>query len=506
MSVRTLLSRLVGSKAAHSPERRIRPRFRPRLEGLEGREVPAGLYWTGDVSTAYSDVGNWHIDDLNASPRLPQAGDDVYFSATRGVVDGFAAMSMDGGFDPPPENNIDCVGFQGGQFRSVHLDRTYTGTVVLGGPVSTATLDMLRGNISQPAAGTDITVSQYTDPSSGAVYQGWFNWVAGVLNSSTNTATVSLVGNATTTISPGVGGILTTGSTLRFANNGIVGSTGTFTEGTVAFARGSNGLVVEDKCTVTIQPASDSLLVFKGVDPLQFPVLKKVQLKAGAKMGVLGSYSCDFPLSVEGGEFGVWDGATALFKGETGQQFASGSVVMTSGLIVIENGSTLNGQDKGLHLAGGKLATAIANQTVATIVGKLTTYAEVVISDPAFNPGFEFHQFATLKVEGDVEWRGGTFRPFVDAAVVNGMESKEADKWVCTGTFTVSVRADGGAKLGPIWVNEPVSIRSGRQWAFLRSDTAIVLQGNQPPFEVPNIWKIVNDAGAPVLEWRLQKL
>jgi hypothetical protein len=38
---------------------RIGPHFRPAIEVLEGRVVPAAYTWTGGVSTAWNDAGNW---------------------------------------------------------------------------------------------------------------------------------------------------------------------------------------------------------------------------------------------------------------------------------------------------------------------------------------------------------------------------------------------------------------------------------------------------------------
>jgi hypothetical protein len=61
------------SRRAPQPGRR----FRPRVESLEAREVPALCVWTGAVDDQFDTVGNW-------LGGVPQAGDDVMFSTGPG--------------------------------------------------------------------------------------------------------------------------------------------------------------------------------------------------------------------------------------------------------------------------------------------------------------------------------------------------------------------------------------------------------------------------------------
>src|SRR5687767_2379962 len=55
-------------RAIRQSERR---RYRPRVEALEGRELPAAIRWTNPAGGSWHVAANW---DLN---RVPAAGDDV---------------------------------------------------------------------------------------------------------------------------------------------------------------------------------------------------------------------------------------------------------------------------------------------------------------------------------------------------------------------------------------------------------------------------------------------
>jgi hypothetical protein len=136
--------------------------------------------------------------------------------------------------------------------------------------------------------------------------------------------------------------------------------------------------------------------------------------------------------------------------GQTGSVYMNGA----TSLLLIENGSTLDA-DNGVYLNEGKLATIPvnqANQPEAKIIGNLTNAgADVVISDPAYDPFGGGHKFAVLKIEGDAIWSGGVFRIFTRLNL-NG--TTVSDRWVATGEFTITTGALG-AKLGPAGIENP---------------------------------------------------
>ncbi|MBX9580114.1 MAG: hypothetical protein K2X87_07375 [Gemmataceae bacterium] len=91
-------------------------------------------------------------------------------------------------------------------------------------------------------------------------------------------------------------------------------------------------------------------------------------------------------------------------------------------------------------LLGGKLATKPLNQQVqpdATIVASLLTVAggQVVISDGTYTPNIVGHKFATLSVEGPVDWQRGTYKPVLDP------NSQACDRWRAVGTFYIAAFA-----------------------------------------------------------------
>src|SRR5215218_7928436 len=77
------------------------PRFRPRLEALDNRDVPAATTWLGGSVTSGS---SW------SGGTIPGSGDDLYFD---GAV-------ISAGCSGPPVNL---------SFSSIHVVNGYTGTI-----------------------------------------------------------------------------------------------------------------------------------------------------------------------------------------------------------------------------------------------------------------------------------------------------------------------------------------------------------------------------------------
>jgi hypothetical protein len=189
------LLRLVTHRPSTIRTRTPVPRFRPRVEGLERRDVPAGTeaWWIGDVSSDATNPANWEGD--------PTDGHIFFAGPDAGPI---------GKNDRVP-TGVDCENFHG-SFFSISVQSTYSGTITLNGAVTTKTFGMESGTIDQPVSGTDITV---TGPASlGA--PAAFVWTGGTLNSTANDATVNILDNGTITLP--TGGILNCGSSLNFAN------------------------------------------------------------------------------------------------------------------------------------------------------------------------------------------------------------------------------------------------------------------------------------------------
>ncbi|MDB5309723.1 MAG: hypothetical protein JWO38_3925 [Gemmataceae bacterium] len=391
-------------------------RFRPRLEALDERIVPAGYYvfWADTAGDHLAtNPANWQ----GAGPTgLPSAGDNVYFGTY---------------------GSDDCQGFSG-SYRTVILNSVYTGKVTLSGALNVGTFGLSGGEISQPVAGTDITVTRVSGMAPPEV--PGFTWHGGILNGSTNAANLT-VDNGTALISDGT---LSTADTLKIVNN----TTATFQNVGITFKAGT-GLLVSASA-VTIAAQNNNVTFTSGTsgtsDLMNW-------ITAGGSITVTGpkNWSANgVPLKNDGGTFTVQGGATASFVGSVGTGAVAGSVLQTAtagGVMLIENGSTVQ-VDHGVYLAGGKLSTKPVGsgaQQDAKITGNLTVAgADVVIDDPAFLTQGAAHVYGVLNVNGDVTWTSGVYRPFVGIDV-NG--ARFADLWKAT-TFTITLGA-GGAILGP---------------------------------------------------------
>jgi hypothetical protein len=186
-------------------------RFRPVLEGLEAREVPATLHWTGAVSEYVTDPDNWQ------GGVLPQRGDDLIFDT--GSRNCNALNPMQGGGGP-----IEGFSSSPYDFNSISVLSGYSGSVIVQGGILVGDLVLTGGDLRQPNGDLSTVTVANT-----------FNWTGGTLNASTSRSTLAIRGGATATITPPTSGALVTGSTLSFEDDTSTstGSTGTFKAGTI---------------------------------------------------------------------------------------------------------------------------------------------------------------------------------------------------------------------------------------------------------------------------------
>ncbi len=113
------------------------------------------------------------------------------------------------------------------------------------------------------------------------------------------------------------------------------------------------------------------------------------------------------------------------------------------------------------------------------------------------------HQFGTLRVEGDVSWLKGIYRPEVDGTA----GSTTADVWEATGTFrTFGIAAGNWAVIAPGAINVPPGANlAGRTWVVLKGDLMEVPEGGAirptfPPNDPNWLWDLTfGDA-----EWKIK--
>ncbi len=450
--------------------------FRPACEWLESREVPATLTYVGNGTYPFMNAVNW------SPSQAPANGDDIIFNSSA--------------------VNVSAVTSPGIQFNSISLKAGYTGTVTLYTPSTFNEVVLESGNLA--LTGTDISIA------------GNLDWTGGTLHSGTSTRTVHILGGAAATVEPASGGTVTLGATLSFESNGTTGSTGTFEHGTIEFKNGAD-LVVESYCAVQVKPPPSFTLQLTNVD---IAGASEIRIKSLGEVAVTsGTYATtDVPISVEGGTLKLIGSSTATFSGAVGWTNKnlppppdSASVMMSSGKIRIQPGSTLKGVDAlEVRFSGGTLETLKNGDGVqpdAVIDSDLTnTGADVVILQDMPNrkpTGASTCIFGKLKVTGTCAWSGGTFRPVVYAP---GGNTDLADRWHVVGKFTITGGA-GKAKIAPGTVDAQGNPNTqqpavGQNWTIITSDTQIA-HGEVFP-TVDGNWVLVEVAGNPPKTWQVQ--
>lgn len=350
-------TRLFGRTFAPPSERR--PRFRPRVEELDGRIVPSvDIYLGGDPYTA----SNW------SAGHYPTYGDDVY---------------LDGNYssgDVP----LSAIG----PLAGIHLVNGYSGTVTLTNHVWVGTLELTSGAISQwnGSFSTNMTVSSS------------LNWTGGTLNSSVHAGTVHFTGT-TATIDPTAG--VTTGSNLSFEN----GVTATVEPGTITF-NNDTIYTISDLSTVVFNATSTITLVQNANAPNPNANNGNQIIQGGKDVKVGGPIVNTKTVQIIGtGTVAVFNGAVTAYT-----QSAAGAST------TIQDGAGMDVSAGGVvKIAGGTLRTitnAGVTDSYANVWGTFVwtggdLYIRVDTGQPQAVPG--------LFVHGNATWSGGTFHVYVDA-------------------------------------------------------------------------------------------
>jgi hypothetical protein len=358
--------------------------FRPRVEFMEPREVPATLRWTDALSTGLSqDAGNWQVEDSPGSwvtaMRPPARGDDLRFDGA--TSNASCALS---GFNAP-ESLAD--------FNSISLVNNYSGTVTLASDgsagLSANTFTLTSGAISQPAANTELTV--LSD----------FSWTGGTLNSSTFLSTVTLSG-ATATFAPASGGTVYCGSIISLKN----GAVGTLKEGTVELQNNASEFIVHESSGLFVDPGEDKTGRLEWSPGVLFG--KSLRVSQDAWLTLLsGSYISNNAVN----NFGVVTLMSDTLLFAAGPQPNTNAYTQTGGATLLYGGSTI--QSLGwVEIKGGLLSTVggSSGNSSATIASLFRfTGGDIYIDG-----GSDVHHYGTLTVTGNMEWTGGTFHPFVE--------------------------------------------------------------------------------------------
>lgn len=444
--------------------------------------MPAMVFWTGEVSSYFEDPDNWTTDETGQPHRLPHAGDDVYFSAYGGSTEGRPSQGGpngpeggEGPLGPLPENHVDCVGFYGGQYKSVTVDVTYQATVYLADAVSTGVLNLDGGAISQPASGTDITVSPFGS------FPAAFNWQGGVLNSSTHLAVLHLIGNTMGTISPGVLGTVSLGSTISLENGAklLQGA------GTVSVINDGVEIDINANCGMEADPGQDNKASYEKGGTVTFGAVMKIQGADSYFTVLSGTFETSGKIQNSGKV--TLRSLTTLACSDPGTAYSQ-----TAGATVLHGGSGLIALEN-MEISGGKLLTVDADRWNAlcriTAQELKITGGKIAINHDPDEP-LGVHTFGVLRCNANVTWTGGSFHPLVPYDVDEGA----ADKWYASGTFTIG----GTASLVPVAIvtsNPPIPTDPvvGFRWLVLEGGR--FPNNNAPAIDV-NSWALVAESGA----------
>lgn len=424
----------------------------------------SGLY-----STDAADLNNW---DMYPGDNYPEPYSWVQFTADY----------------PQP-----CDGLQG-VFSFVDMYEGYTGTVTLGGPVTTNWMVQRDGVIDQPLGhASDITV-----------YGAW-TWSGGEINPSGVPAQVQVSGMYMSGFAD-LSGALTLGSSLVFDT------------GTVA-AFSASMTVTQERAGIDVQGGSQFTMLGESLINALNTLADRNTIRVGGamtKFTTVGSTSSALGLWVMGGTAETTPTAegvsVARFSGPIRQANGTApfqlaptvSCYMTNGNLIVDERTMLTvTNDRDILIRGGKLATRVLTVDdlgSATIVARtlridqqLTgTTTEIVVGDPALNPaGINGHHYSHLVVLGEVQWRGGVYRPLVDTRPTGTKSSL----WSSTGTFTIGSPNDDPNLTGTAptigTVNRPDTdpLPAGRPYTIIMTD-AVIGRVSVPTSAGPG-WKVL---------------
>ena len=466
--------------------------FRPGLEALGDRVLPAVDVWLGHISTNFNTAGNW---SLNA---VPVAGDDIVYQGE--WQEGIGGPAGGEGDDPNPIGgyvSYDCVNMHaasGGDYNSVTLDSNYTGRVTLSGGFGTGDFNLAGGKIDQPSSGTDIAVTGIVGITSYNAYllsglPANFTWTGGIVNSTSNLANLVLDG-ATGSLAPTNGGTVYLGSNINLENGAAV----TQGAGTINVTNADLTFTVNANCSYDVNPGAGFSAFISSIFSTHFRVT------AGSAYTLHENGIWSFSGDVRNqGTFSLMGESVVSILGlgipvDPNDPDSLYLYLQTSGATYLY-GSSLLSTGRGAKFSAGILATKYAatetsnHDCSASVTADILEFRE---GDIYIGYGASHLAFGTLDVNGRVNWSGGTYHPCV-RSYANGSVG-ESDLWHSTGRFEVY----SGTTLTPIVVDAEGAVvdraDSGKNYVIVKADTA----SDPPPEGSPSydtiLWDLINIA------------
>jgi hypothetical protein len=396
--------------------------------------VPAGFtyYWTGLIDGDFDKAGNWApimVGEGDPPGPIPGAEDHVVFAPYPDPLNPF---------EPPearPCGNMHPPG--AAAYASVTLMASYDSVVTVATGFSTRGFFLYGGTIDQPSSGTDITVI-------GGPANDDFIWTGGTLNSTSHLATLTVTGSSTTgRIAPAGGGTVNLGSNLTLTNSAAV----TTKEGTINLTTEGGLLNITSNAVMNVAPENTNLftLLIAGGE-------SQINVTTGGSLTFeSGDTTSHFPLYNNDGTVTIFPTAFAWFLNGVQGDAGGRSYVQSSGTTRIY-GKGVSGANARLNAQNGMLMSGGTLDIETQMSGVPLGEAAIVIPDGksmTISGGqviwrggdAAYHNFGVLRINGDVNWTGGVYRPHVSA------ENQEwADLWWVQGTFTVGGTAVVNAK------------------------------------------------------------
>jgi hypothetical protein len=412
------------------------------------------VYWVSTSSTSWSVSSNW------STGSVPTSGQDVYFNGS---------------------NYANCTNAGTGlsTLAGLHLVNGYNGTVTLANALSVGTYEQTSGTLNQPSA-RDLTV---TDA---------MLWSGGTLDTTDSGADVIVDGAGTGEaagawgrINPPDTGSMSTASTLKVVNDANV----TILSGALEFTGGTGLYIAADVKGLVETPNSFELRRNVAQTDIQITITEVGGYRLVKRHeNEPSSATSQLPILNEG-VLRLDPGIQFTVEGRFGTDGVS--ISQTSGATSLATGSPLVGKF-GVEVTGGNVNILAVNKIAAVIkvaVGKFE------FAGNALQFLDEFATTAQLRVEGEMEWTSGLYKPAVDKS-----DPTKASLWYSIGTFTVGTNATinptffgGQPQQNWVW-----RILEGRKGINGSADARL-------PVGLQNDWAVLEEVDGPKETWFLRK-
>jgi hypothetical protein len=226
-----------------------------------------------------------------------------------------------------------------------------------------------------------------------------------------------------------------------------------------------------------------------------------------------GQLSSDLPLKNDGGTVTIMPDTFAHFRGAVAGYVDNWSCVQASGITRLYMGNTtvnarLNAEE-GMLMSGGTLSVmtthnGVALDGAATIVlgGLNDKTLRISGGEIIYRDGdAAYYDYGELKIVGNVDWQGGTYRPYVQ---YDTDTEGWADLWTVAGTPGTTFNIGGTAAVDAKAVDGEGNIvdpQANKRWLFLKAGS-ITNAGGTPTFGAG--WGFEPSNDNPVTKWYLK--